>query len=136
MVCENGKVHAWLAEIRMRLKKQSLHKVKCPLEEEQYAREALVAKSQLRVKVNKIGPRASGLDPHCMRKCPLKRKMSSPIGQRSVCVSCGKEGRTHWSMIIVVTSYSWVIENENGQRARGRGSHSAGEMVLAKEKGC
>ena len=36
----------------------------------QYALEVLVAKSQLRVKVNKIGPRASGLDPHRMRKCP------------------------------------------------------------------
>ena len=28
-----------------------------------------------------------------------------------------------------------VLENENGQRARERGSHSAGEIVLAKEKG-
>ena len=40
--------------------------------------------------------------------------------------------RAYWSKIIVVP---WVLENENGQRARGRGSHSAGEMVLAKEKG-
>ena len=35
---------------------------------EKYAREAFVAKSQLRTKVNKIGPRASGLGPHGMRK--------------------------------------------------------------------
>ncbi len=99
--------------------------------EEQYAREALVAKSQLRVKVNKIGPRASGLGPHGMRKCPLKRKMSAPVGQRSVCVACGKEGP---HVLVEDHSCSWVLENENGQRARGRGSHSAGEMVLAKEK--
>ena len=100
-----------------------MHTAKGPFLAEQYALEALVAKSQLRVKVNKIGPRASGLGPHRMRKCPrplgegpsvsLVRRKSARIGRRSC---------------------SWVLENENGQRARGRGSHSTGEMVLAKEK--
>ena len=47
------------------------HKAEGPLVENQYRREALVAKSQLRVKENKIGPRASGLGPDVMRKCPL-----------------------------------------------------------------
>ena len=87
MVCETGKVRAWLAVI-----KQSVHKAKGPILEEQYARESLMATSQLRVKVNNIDPRASGLSPHGMRKCPLKRKISAPVGQRSVCVACGKEG--------------------------------------------
>ena len=65
-----------------------------------YAREALVAKSQLRVKVNKIGPRASELGPHCMKKCPLKQKMSAPVGQRSVGVAYEKEG-PHVLVIVV-----------------------------------
>ena len=54
--------------------------------------EALVAKSQLRVRVNKIGPRASGLDLHVMGKCALTRKLSMLVGKSSVCVACGKEG--------------------------------------------
>jgi len=29
----------------------------------------------------------------------------------------------------------WVLESENGQRARGSDPHSAGEMVLANENG-
>ena len=49
------------------IKKTVTAQAKGPLVEEQYAREAFVAKSQLRVKVNKIGPRASGLRPYCMR---------------------------------------------------------------------
>ena len=98
------------------IKKQSVHKAKGPLVEKQYAREALVAKSQLRVKVNKIGPRASGLGPHCMRKCPLKQnKMSAPVGQRPVCVACGKECP---HVLVEDHSCSWVLENEDGQRAR------------------
>ena len=109
-----------------------MHTAKGPFLAEQYALEALVAKSQLRVKVNKIGPRASGSGPHVMRKCPLKRKMSAPVGQRSVCVDCRKEGP---HVLVEYHSCSWVLENENGQRASGRGSHSAGEMVLAKENG-
>ena len=76
----------------------------------QSARETLVAKSQLRVRVNKIGPRASGLDPHGMRKCPLERKMSAPVGQGSVCVACGKEGP---HVLVEDHSCSWVLENEN-----------------------
>ena len=61
------------------IKKQSLHKAKGPLMKEQYAREALVAKSQLRVKVNKIGPRASGLGPHVMRNVRLNEKCPRPL---------------------------------------------------------
>ena len=78
MVGENGMVRAWLAWNGPReIKKQSLHKAKGPLVEKQYAREALVAKSQLRVKENNIGQRALGLGPHCIRKCLLKRKNAS-----------------------------------------------------------
>ena len=62
------------------IKKQSMHEAKDPLVEKQYARELFLAKSQLRVNVNKFGPRASGLGQHVMRKCPLKRKMSAPVG--------------------------------------------------------
>jgi hypothetical protein len=91
-----------------------------------------MAKSQLGVKENKVGPRASGLGPHVMRKCPLKRTMSAPVGQRSVGVACWKEGP---HVLVEDDSYSWVLENENGQCARGIGSHAASEMVLAKEKG-
>ena len=117
MVGENGMDRAWLAWNGPRqIKKQSLHKAKGPLVEKQHAREALVAKSQLRVKVNKIGLRASGLGQHCMRKCPLKRKMSAPVGQRSVCVACGKEGP---HALVEDHSCYWVLENKNGQRARG-----------------
>ena len=77
--------------------------------EEQYVREALMAKSQLRVKVNKISPRASGLGPHGMWKCPLKQKMSAPVGQRSVCVACGKEGP---HVLVEDHRCYWVLENE------------------------
>jgi len=100
--------------------------------DKQYATEALVAKSQLRVKVNKIGPRASGLGPHVMRKCPLKRKLSATVGERSICVAFGNEGP---HVLHEDHSSSWVLENENGQSARGRDPHSAGEMIPAKEKG-
>ena len=100
--------------------------------EKQYAREALVAKSQLRVKANKIGPRALGLGPHCIRKCPLKRKNVSARWAKARLCRLGKEGP---HVLVEDHSCSWDLENENGQRARGRGSHSAGEMVLAKEKG-
>ena len=65
---------------------------KGPLVVKQSAREELVAKSQLRVRVNKIGPRASGLGPHAMGKCALKRKFSVTVGKSSVCVACGKDG--------------------------------------------
>ena len=58
-------VRAWLAWNGSRkINKQSLHKAKGPLVEKQYAREVLVAKSQLRVKLINIGPRAFGLGPH------------------------------------------------------------------------
>ena len=105
--------------------------------EERYAREALVAKSQLRVKVNKIVPRASGFGPHGMRKCPLKRKMAAPVGQRSVCVACGKEGP---HVLVEDHSCSWVLEKENGQRASGRvhtlrAKWSSRKKRVAKEKG-
>ena len=60
----------------------SMHKGKGPLVEKQSAREALVTRSpQVRVRVNKIGPRVSGLGPHVMGKCPLKLNVS-------VCVAC------------------------------------------------
>ena len=79
-----------------------------------------------------FGPhRASGLGPHVVRKCPLKRKMSASVGQRSVGVSCGKEGP---NVLVEDHSCSWDLENDDGQRARGRGSHSAGEMDLAKKR--
>jgi hypothetical protein len=58
----------------------------------QSAREALMAKRQLRVRVNKIGPRASGLGSHVMGKCALTRKLSVPVGKSFVCVACGREG--------------------------------------------
>ena len=67
-----------------------------------------------------------------MRNCPVKRRMSAPVGQRSVGVACGKEGP---HVLVEDHSCSWILENENGQLARGRGSHSAGEMVLAKDVG-
>src|SRR5208282_2281308 len=89
------------------LKKQSLHKAKGPLVEEQYAREALVAKSQLRVKENKISPRAPGLGPHCMRKCPPKvKKCPRPLGKGPSVSLVGRKVRTYWSKIIVVPGSS------------------------------
>src|SRR5208282_3241349 len=89
------------------LKKQSLHKAKGPLVEEQYAREALVAKSQLRVKENKISPRAPGLGPHCMRKCPPKmKKCPRPLGKGPSVSLVGRKVRTYWLKIIVVPGSS------------------------------
>ena len=67
-----------------------------------------------------------------MRNCPLKLKMSAPVGQRSVGVACGKEGP---HVLVEDPSCSGVLEKENGQRVRGKGPHSVGKMVLAKEKG-
>ena len=58
--------------------------------------------------------------------------MSAPVGKKSAGVDCGKQG---FHVVVEDQSCSWVFENENGQRARGRGSHSAGEMALAKEMG-
>jgi hypothetical protein len=108
--------------------KQSVHKAKGPHVEKLSACEALVTRSPPRFRVNKIGPRASGSGLHVMGKCPLKRKMSTRVGQRS---ACGAKIRTYCSN----DQYSsWVFENENGQRARGRPPHTAGEMVLANEE--
>ena len=80
------------------IKHRSVHKSKGPLVMKHSAREALVAKSQLRVRVNKIGPRASGLGPHVMGKCPLKLKISVPVGEGLSVSFVGRKVRTYCRM--------------------------------------